>query len=112
MNIKTTGLALADAEPVWGPFLLALFVIAMLFVLLNVIITMVLFAYHEAKDAIASEDLRGEVHVAIYYYYKLLHWLNLMRKVNYDTMGSEASQFNILEGELFLAFVLRMIGLD
>ena len=97
MNIRTTGLA--EAEPVWGPLLLALFVVMMLFVLLNVFITMVLFAYHEAKDAIAEENMRGELHVAVFYYYKLLQWLNRMRNINYETMGSEASQFNIVESE-------------
>ena len=104
VNIRTTGVK--EAEPVWGPLLLALFVVTMLFVLLNVFIGMVLFAYHEAKDAVADENFRGELQVAAFYYYKLLHVLNRIRKVNYETMGHEASQFNTLEGWHICCFCL------
>lgn len=94
----------AAAEPLWGPFLLALFVAAMLFLLLNAFIVIVLSAYHEAKDAIDEETHSGNVSLINYAYYKLTQWLNRVRKVNYDTMGKEAVQFNLRESELLLLF--------
>lgn len=92
---------IAEAEPVWGPIALPLFVATMLFLLLNVFIVMARFAFHEAKATIAAENQSAKLSILRFVYFKLLHWINRKRNKNYDSIGREASQFNAFESELF-----------
>ena len=107
-NIKTSGVT--ESEPVWGPVLLMLFVAVNLFLLLNVVIVMMFFAYHDSKAAIANKAHSSELDIISILFYKLLHWMNRLRNVNYDTMGNEASQFTSFESKM-LFFVLPLNSL-
>lgn len=95
-NIRTSGVT--ESEPSWGPVLLMIFVATMLFCLLNIFLAMALHAYREAKAALACEEQNYKLSVSDFVYYKLLrHWLNCLRQVNFDSIGNEASQYNVFE---------------
>lgn len=109
--MRTVNIRASDvtaAEPVWGSVFLSLFLVAMLFCMLNVFIVMALYAYQDAKAAVSIEDISNQLTISRFVYYKLQHWLNRIRQLNYDTMGSEANQYNALESIDFDVSLMRV----
>lgn len=93
-TVSIKGSGLAAAEPIWGSILLTLFVAIMRFVLVNVLVVLAVYAYRDARAAVADEEKRAEINVSGFIYYKLLQWLSRFR---HETMGHESNQFNAIE---------------
>lgn len=97
VHLKTA--SVSGAEPVFGQILVSLFESAIIFLLFDIFIAMMLFAYREAKTSIAEEILRGEIVLISFYYYKLRHWLSRVRNLDFDTVGTATRRFKSIKSK-------------